>query len=93
MCGKRRLTDDEISELICNLQPIDWQRMEMLSRMLPGARLTFLLNEAEQTRQETKEKLHKEHPEMNERELNLKMLEMLTGDEIPEKAWELVRKK
>jgi len=67
--------------------------MEMLSRMLPGARLTFFLNEAEQTRQETKEKLHKEHPEMNERELNLKMLEMLTGDKIPEKAWELVRKK
>jgi hypothetical protein len=89
MNKKRPLPPDEISAIVRGFDPVDWTQLELLAKMPPGARYLVMLEKSEQVRIEMQQTLQVQHPQMNAKQINLMALEALSGDKIPEKAWEL----
>jgi hypothetical protein len=87
---KQALTPDEISAIVRGFDPVDWTQLELLAELPLGARYLVMMEKSEQVRIETKQNLHLNYPDMNDRQINLMALELLSGDKVPEKVWEMV---
>jgi hypothetical protein len=79
----------DTAAIVRGLDPADWDHIKMLRMLPPAERIRPILEKSEIIRAQTKEKFRHLYHDFNERELNLKVLEYLTGDKIPDKYWEM----
>jgi len=81
----------DTAAIVRGLDPADWDHIKMLRMLPPAERIRPVLEKSEIIRTKTKEEFRRLFPDFNERELNLKVLEHLTGDKIPNEYWEMAR--
>ena len=78
MTEKRPLTSEEISAIVCGLDPIDWAQMELLAKLPPAKRIIPPLQAQEFSMAALRGTFRKRFPELTMSEINMKVLAYLT---------------
>jgi len=60
------------------LNPIDWQQMELLARLSPAQRTLTMVRAAEFVRAGLRATFHRRYPELSDAEINMKVLAYLS---------------
>jgi hypothetical protein len=66
------------SSLELDLDPIDWQQMELLAQLSPAQRTLAMMRAAEFVRAGLRAAFHRRYPELSDAEVNMKVLAYLT---------------
>jgi hypothetical protein len=66
------------SSVNLDLDPIDWQQMELLAQLSPAQRTLTMVRAAEFVRAGLRAAFHRRFPELSDAEINMKVLAYLT---------------
>jgi hypothetical protein len=72
------ITPDEISALVCSIDPVDWQQMELLARLSPADRILTGLSVAEFAKAALRGTLSQRFPDWSLSQLNMVVLRHFT---------------
>ena len=61
-----------------DLDPIDWQQLELLAQLSPAQRTLTMVRAAEFVRAGLRAAFHRRYPELSDAEINMKVLAYLT---------------
>lgn len=75
-CGDGDL--DAIEALVQNLEPVDWQQLELLARLTPGQRIRAGMQAQSFAMAALRGTFRRRFPELSQSELNMKVLAYLT---------------
>lgn len=78
MTKRKPLTPEEISAIVDGFEPIDVKEMKIIARLTPSQRIFRMLEKAEAIRDDLRNKLLEDFPELSLPEINLKVLKSLT---------------
>jgi hypothetical protein len=81
----------DTAAIVRGLDPADWVRIDLIRKLPFEERIKPVMEEAEFICARTREEFRHLYPNFNESEINLKVIEYLTGDKIPDKYWEIAR--
>lgn len=66
------------SSIDLELDPIDWQQMELLAQLSPAQRTLTMVRAAEFVRAGLRAAFHRRFPDLSDAEINMKVLAYLT---------------
>lgn len=78
MTKRKPLTPEEISAIVDGFEPIDVKEMKIIARLTPSQRIFRMLEKAEAIRDDLRNKLLEDFPELSLPEINMKVLRSLT---------------
>lgn len=78
MTKRKPLTPEEISAIVDGFEPIDVEEMKIIARLTPSQRIFRMLEKAEAIRDDLRNKLLEDFPELSLPEINMKVLKSLT---------------
>ena len=81
---KRKLTREEIRELVRSLPRPDWELMRFLASLSSAGRVGYRMKKAAEQRAILKEEFRQAHPDLADSELNMMVLRHLTDVRMPE---------